>query len=72
MIPASEEKAVRAVLRMARRKRGVTGWEVAKLLGVSTDPQGYRMRKVIRLAKDRGMVREGSGPSTVFYLRGDA
>ncbi len=70
MITQSHEKAVRAVLRMAKRKRGVTGVDVARVLGVPPDPQNYLVRKVIRLCRDRGMIREGSGPSTVFYLRG--
>lgn len=69
MIPQSHAKAVRAVLRMARRKRGVTGTEVARVLGVSPDPQNYLVRKVLRLCREHGLVREGSGPSTVFYVR---
>lgn len=59
---------VKTILRLAKRKMGVTGEQICSALKMKEDFTSYRYRRTLTEAKGNGLVREGEGIHAVWRV----
>jgi hypothetical protein len=59
---------VRVILRLAARKKGVTGLQILEALKIKEGPTGYHYRRAIKAAREKGLERIGFGKHSVWRL----
>lgn len=62
------ESHVRKIIKLASRKKGVSGEEICKALNLLPDFMGYRYRRALKEAKARGLRSLGQGPSARWHM----